>query len=365
MTELSGDVHNQEVPKQAPGSIVPTASNWKALACVGLVAGLVLAGGALFVLKRPLSPESKPHVEAMCYVLQTSGKWYRQDNHQELKPGQELFAGEVLQPERADRDHELTVYLFGKGAQQINGGTGPYVVPSSTTNNPDSIDRLVALLPSVNRMFPEATIARGDSDQSAGSPLLLNERGLDVSPLLRGEPKGNGKRRVRLRFNPLSLAALGTNETTQKDARTDVNHSAARESSAPVEETAALRPPSTRLEFPYIWNPRRPQLLSPVPGLQPGLYRLELWSGPGSKSPAPVDDAEAFPDREYLVIVLTRSGDYDKARTEYDSFQKGAKTNWNRNLPPEMTPAFHKAFLSSLAERYLPLQEPARQPDVP
>jgi hypothetical protein len=359
MTSTSGDAPRGVAPQRAPRRLGRVLSSWQTWVFAGLLA--VLAVGGLFVLKGPHDSSPPPKKEAMCYVLQSRGKWYRQDTNQEVKPGEELFAGDVLRPEKADADHVLTVYLYGKGSHEVPGQTGPYIVPPSTVDAPDVIDRLVALLPHVNRMFPEATISRGDSDEPPGSLLLLTDHGLDVSSLMQGDSNENGKRRVRLRFIPVPTGSSAAEDPLQKSSPTGATArpSAALESPLPAASSAALSPPAKPLEFPYTWNPGSPQLVSPVAGLQPGLYRLQLWSGPARKSPAPVD-AEAFPDREFLVLVLTRGRDFDSARAEDQSFQKGAKTNWNRSMPPELRSEFQRAFLLSLAARYLPMQEPVR-----
>jgi hypothetical protein len=352
---MPGDVDLEKVPVQRPIFVGRILSSWLGLACAGSVAAVVLVSGTLFVLKRSQSSASTVQKEAMCYVLQMRGKWFRQDTNKEVKPGQELFADEVLRPERADGDHGLTVYLYGQGAHDVKGDAGPYVVPASKMNDLNAIDRLVALLPRVNRMFPEATIARGDSDESAGSLLLLTEHGLDITPL-HVESNGYGKRPFWIRLLPVSLTSPASNDSAQKVER----------SSEPTRASFARDlPGAAALEFPHTLKPGGSQLLSPVLGLQPGLFRLQIWSGPGRKSPAPVDDSGGFPDRELLVIIFTSQRDFESARAEFDSFQKGAKTNWNRNLSAEMNSELQKAFLLNLAERYPPSQELVRPLGVP
>ena len=197
----------------------------------------------------------------------------------------------MLRPELADDNHVLTVYLYGKGSQEVHGRTGSYVVPSSAANNPDVIDLLVVPPPHVNRMFPEGDISCAGIRMSlVGRLVLLTEHGLDVSSLVEGESNQSGKHRGRLRFIPVPVGSFASEDSLQKSvsAGATARPSVASKSPLAAASTAVLSPVAAAFGISvHVESLGSPQLLSPVPGLQPGLYRLNCGAArAGSRRPA-------------------------------------------------------------------------------
>jgi hypothetical protein len=157
-------------------------------------------------------------------------------------------------------------------------------------------------------------------------PLLVSDKGVDLGPLREDEAKAR-VRQVRLRF--LTVAS-GSSQ-------------AARSSPKQVKSR----------EFSYRWDPTR---LTPVGGsedLEPGLYRLQVWSTPKG-TPLPTVDSATPPDSEHLVALVRGDHDYQEARREYDRMIQRIDHEWNKDLPADLRAAFIKASLLHIAEQYAP-----------
>jgi hypothetical protein len=294
---------------------------------IGLLIVLAVIGFLLQRRNSASTPESVAKNESVAYVLQAEGKWQRQTGGT-VKPGDELRTGDSLTPEPADKSSILRIYEYGKGPKMISGERGTYQIAGSTGASAGPADWLAVLLPRVKDVFPEETISRGELEEPYMGPLLVSDKGVDVGPLREHEAKGR-VRQVRLRF--LNVPS-GSSQ-------------AARPSPSPKQVKSR--------EFAYRWDPAR---LTPVAGsedLEPGLYRLQVWST-SKGTPLPPLDSATPPDGEHLVALVRGDHDYQEARREYDRMVQRIDHEWDKDLPADLRAAFIKASLLHIAEQYAP-----------
>jgi hypothetical protein len=292
---------------------------------IGLLIVLAVIGFLFQRRDSASAPESVTKNESVAYVLQAEGKWRRQTGAT-IKPGDELHAGDSLTPEPADKSSILRIYEYGKGPKTISGERGTYQVAGSTDAAAGPTDWLTVLLPRVKDVFPEETIARGELKEPYMGPLEIGAKGVDLGPLREHEAR-DPVRQVRIRFLNVPSGSSQAAPPTPKQVKSR--------------------------EFAYRWDPAR---LTPVAGsedLEPGLYRLQVWST-SKGTPLPPLDSATPPDSEHLVALFRGAHEYQEARREYDQMIQRIDHEWDKDLPADLRAAFVKACLLHIAEQYAP-----------